>query len=251
MQSNCDPYARNFADPAGARSYEKFYLRGTSDEAIWSIEQEFLADFFERHRSKWPECAYLDFACGTGRVISFMEERVATSRGIDVSAEMLKIAQTKVHRSELLCADITREPFSGGYDLITAFRFFLNADPGLRSEIMKILAAHLRDENSRLVFNNHGNPLSYKAVAWPIHRLRRLVKGRPAVGNYLNDGEIRSLLSEAGLEVTERIGYGMISPKLFRLASSRARALERRMSASALGRKLGVNQLYIARLRAR
>ena len=249
MPSNSDPYARKFADPAGARTYEKFYVRGTSDEAIWSIEQEFLADFFQRHRANWPECAYLDFACGTGRVISFMEDLVTTSQGIDLSPEMLKIARTKVHRSELICADITTAPPAGRYDLITAFRFFLNADPGLRSKIMKTLAGHLRDETSRLVFNNHGNPLSYKAVTWPVHRGRQLLKGRPSVGNYLTDGEIQRLLADAGLEVTERFGYGMISPKLFRFGSSRARTLERRLSASVFAQKFGVNQLYVARLR--
>ena len=251
MQTKRDQYARTFCDQAAASSYEKFYIRGTSDEAIWSIEQEFLADFFERHRSMWPACAYLDFACGTGRVISFMETRVATSRGIDVSPEMLKIAAAKVQRSELICADITKEALPGPYDLITAFRFFLNAEPDLRVIIMKALASQLRDENSRLVFNNHGNPFSYKAVAWPFHRLRQLINGRPATGNYLTDKEIRALLIAADLELVERSGYGVISPKLFRLSPSRARDLERRGSASAFARKFGVNQIYVARLRTR
>ena len=251
MQTERDRYARAFCDPAAASSYERFYVRGTSDEAIWSIEQEFLADFFERNRSNWPACSYLDFACGTGRVISFMEDRVTTSRGIDVSPEMLKIAASKVHRSELICTDITKAAPPGAYDLITAFRFFLNAEPDLRLIIMKALASQLRDEKSRLIFNNHGNPFSYKAVAWPVHRFRQLINGRKPAGNYLTDADVRALLAAANLEVVEQTGYGVISPKLFRLAASSARDMERRASFSAFARRFGVNQLYVVRLRVR
>jgi predicted TPR repeat methyltransferase len=179
-----------------------------------------------------------------------MERRVSRSRGIDLSEEMLKIARTKVRRSELICADITATPLTDTYDLITAFRFFLNAAPALRSKIMKTLAGQLRDQNSRLIFNNHGNPWSYKAVAWPLHRLRQTIQGRPSVGNYLTDSEVRELVAAAGLEILEQVGYGLISPKLFRFAPSRARELERDWSSSGMAQRIGVNQLYVAKLSA-
>src|SRR5207249_2994067 len=113
-----------------AADYEQFYRQGTSDEAIWGIERDFLAGLIRRQKSRWGNCSYLDFACGTGRVISFVEALVSSSLGIDTSEEMLRVAAKKVQRSELLCIDITeRVDLEGTYDLITAFRFFLNAEP--------------------------------------------------------------------------------------------------------------------------
>jgi SAM-dependent methyltransferase len=239
-------YSRSFCDPDHAKAYERFYEQGTADEALWRIEREFLSQFYSRNESKWPQCSYLDFACGTGRVIAFMEDRPATSRGIDISAEMLDIAKTKVHRSELLCMDITKgEPPEGSYDLITAFRFFLNAEPELRLRVLKALAPRLKNQDSRLVFNNHGNPFSYKAVAWPLHRTRQLFLGRALAGNYLTHRQVKELVTKANLQILERTGCGLISPKFFKLAPTAAGTIESWSGRNALGRVFGVNQIYV------
>lgn len=239
-------YSQSFRDSAHARTYERFYEKGMADEAVWQIERDFLSHFYSRNNANWPQCSYLDFACGTGRVIAFMEDRVATSRGIDISPEMLDIARTKVCRSELICKDITRgEPLEGSYDLITAFRFFLNAEPELRLRVLQALALRLKNQDSRLVFNNHGNPFSYKAVAWPFHRTRQLFSGRAPAGNYLTHGEVKELMTKANLQILERTGCGVISPKLFKLVPSASRALESWSGRNALGRTFGVDQIYV------
>ena len=246
MRKSTTEYSQSFRDSAHARTYERFYEKGTADEAVWQIERDFLSHFYSRNESNWPQCSYLDFACGTGRVIAFMEDRVATSRGIDISPEMLDIARTKVCRSELICTDITRgEPPEGSYDLITAFRFFLNAEPELRLRVLKALALRLKNENSRLVFNNHGNPVSYKAMAWPIHRTRQFFRGRSPAGNYLTHGQVEKLLTKADLQVLERTGCGIISAKLFKLAPCAAGAIESWSGRNALGRAFGVDQIYV------
>jgi SAM-dependent methyltransferase len=239
-------YSRSFCDPAHARAYEHSYEAGTADEALWRIEREFLAEFYSRNEPKWPRCSYLDFACGTGRVLAFMEAWPAISRGIDISPEMLAVARTKIQRSELVCMDITKEgPPEDRYDLITAFRFFLNAEPELRLRVLKALALRLRNADSRLVFNNHGNPFSYKAAAWPLHRTRQLFHGRAPAGNYLTHREVKELVRKADLQIVERTGCGLISPKVFKLAPSEAGTIESWFGRNILGRTFGVDQIYV------
>lgn len=239
-------YSGRFRDLCVAQEYERFYQRGTADDAMWRIERRFLAELVERNREHWPSCRYLDFACGTGRVIQFVETLVASSQGIDIAPEMLEIAAQKVSRSELHCEDINSSGNHGDvYDLITAFRFFLNAEPELRQAVMQSLAKRLRNSQSLLVFTNHGNPWSYKALLWPYHRLRCWRTRRPVVGNYLTHGEIMRLLRRNGLRLVERQGYGLVSPKLFRLAPGLASAAEERWAFKPLVSNFGVNQIYV------
>jgi len=242
-------YSAKFQEHAKAEEYERFYQHGKADEAMWRIERDFLDDLLRRDGRDWLRCSYLDFACGAGRVIAFLESRVGESRGIDISPEMLQIAAGKVRRSHLLQIDITAsETPESTYDLITAFRFFLNAEPSLRRAVMKALTRRLKDGRSLLVFTNHGNPLSYKAVLWPYHQLRRRGGKRPVVGNYMTHWQVMELVERAGLELVEHYGYGFVSPKLFRLAPAISWHVERWSALQPVINRFGVNQVYVARL---
>jgi SAM-dependent methyltransferase len=246
MSDAQEGYSEKFREATAAAEYEGFYIAGTADHAIWTHERKILTDLLARHRKKWPACDYLDFACGTGRVIEFMERRVTTSRGIDISPEMLRLAAPKLQRSELICSDITRSDApEGKYDLITAFRFFLNAEPSLRVAVIKALAARLKNSESILVLTNHGNPFSYKGALWPVHRTRQFLFGPQPFGNYLTHKQIKHLLDESGLHMVERFGCGIISPRLFKFAPSMADSIERRFGGGKVGRAIGVNQIYV------
>jgi len=221
-------YSEKFREAIAASEYERFYTPGTADHAIWTHERKILTDLLARHQKHWPTCNYLDFACGTGRVIEFMESRVTTSRGIDISSEMLRLAAPKLQRSELICTDITKSDVpEAKYDLITAFRFFLNAEPSLRLAVMRALALRLKNAESVLVFTNHGNPFSYKGAMWPVHR-------------------IKQLLEQLGLHIVERFGCGIISPRFFKIAPSMADSIESRFGGGdKVARAIGVNQVYV------
>jgi SAM-dependent methyltransferase len=246
MSDAHEGYSEKFREATAAAEYEGFYIAGTADHAIWTHERKILTDLIARHRKKWPACDYLDFACGTGRVIEFMERRVTTSRGIDISPEMLRLAAPKLQRSELICSDITKSDApEGKYDLITAFRFFLNAEPSLRVAVIKALAARLKNSESILVLTNHGNPFSYKGALWPIHRTRQFLFGPQPFGNYLTHKQIKHLVDESGLRMIERFGCGIISPRLFKVAPSMADSIERRFGCGKLARAIGVNQIYV------
>ena len=71
---------------------------------------------------------------------------------------MLEEAQRKLKRTEIIQADITKEDIFAGreFNLITAFRFFLNAEENLRKDALNTITS-LLSEDGYFVFNNHRN----------------------------------------------------------------------------------------------
>jgi predicted TPR repeat methyltransferase len=246
-------YKDQFADPTDAENYAQLYSPKTADDLLWQNEQVHLSGVIQQLRESLPLIEYLDFACGTGRIISFVEPQVDKATGIEISAEMLKIAQQKVNDATLICRDITTADaeIEGKYDLITTYRFILNAEPALRIAGFKALAARLKDQSSTLVFSNHGNPFSFKAVLWPLHMIRQMVYGKKREGNYLTNRQVRNVLDSAGLEVISVTGIGFISPKLVGpLPFTLCQKIEKFLAGKPLIQKLGVNQLYVCKLKA-
>jgi len=198
-----ETYRKHFTDAAKAGSYDAHqYATGTYGEVIWRIEQEQLSCFISRFRATHSRIDYLDFACGTGRIIGFLEDKVDEATGIEISQQMIDVARTKVNHATLIRSDITSEPWPQDkkYDLITAFRFILNAEPSLRLSAFKVLASRLKDKDSRIVFNNHGNLLSLKLFLWPLHKLRHQGQGHRQEGNCMSHRQVIQLARLGGLE---------------------------------------------------
>lgn len=246
-------YKEQFTAPSSARNYEQLYSPETADDLLWQIEQEHLNKIIGQLRTKLTRIDYLDFACGTGRIISFVEPQVDSATGIEISPEMIKIAQQNVKDASLQCRDITSDgaEIENKYDLITTYRFILNAEPALRVAGFKAMAARLKDQSSRLVFSNHGNPWSYKALMWPIHFARQTLFGKKREGNYLTKRQTRAVLDAAGLEIINVTGVGFISPKIVkRLPFSWCQKIEAALAGRPLLQSLGVNQLYVCKLKS-
>ena len=246
-------YKEQFTAPSSARNYEQLYSPETADDLLWQIEQEHLNKIIGQLRKKLTRIDYLDFACGTGRIISFVEPQVDSATGIEISPEMIKIAQQNVKDASLQCRDITSDDaeIENKYDLITTYRFILNAEPALRVAGFKALAARLKDQSSRLVFSNHGNPWSYKALMWPIHFSRQILFGKKREGNYLTRRQTRAVLDAAGLEIVNVTGVGFISPRIVKLLPfSWCQKTEAALAGRPLLQRLGVNQLYVCKLKS-
>lgn len=189
--------------------YETYYRTGTWEKFLWSREQEIILGILDKCFAD-KEIHLLDFACGTGRITALLENRVKTSTGVDVSVPMLKIARNKLRRTEIIEADITTGDALKGrkFNLITAFRFFLNAEPELRSAAMNALAGLLA-EDGILVFNNHhslGSP-------WIrlLHR-RHLRKNPDGIFNVMSLRQMTGLVESAGLEIIELYPAGFFHP---------------------------------------
>lgn len=185
----------------GARYHEGFSeLRHRA--MLWRLEQPLLerivGSFFPSR-----EADYLDFACGTGRILEHIAPLVRSTTGVDISASMLEVARARLPGVSLLHGDLTREDLLGDrrFDLITCFRFFPNAEPSLRAEVIAALVRHLEPEGI-LVFNNHLNASSL------LHRASRLL-GRPG-GSAVPEAELLAAARNGGLAVLDRHHLGVL-----------------------------------------
>jgi SAM-dependent methyltransferase len=196
-------YRDSHLGAAKALDYDAgFWRQGTAKAIAWELERQLLDLTFDRHLPRRPAHA-VDFACGTGRVLQYLEQRVDETTGIDVSAEMLKLARQRCRRSALIRCDVTRgesPELDGEIDLVTTFRFLLNAEPALRSAALRWIRAVLIP-GGHLVANFHLNPLS---VRGRYLRLRRL--GQPALP-MLSPAEAQSVLAATGFTAVACYGY--------------------------------------------
>ena len=243
-------YAQAFQGERSADRYEHVvYAQGSSASMLWLVEKEILIQSIKEFcQTEIKHIDYLDFACGTGRVVEVVEDLVSTSTAIDVSEHMIGIARTKTHKTTYLCEDITREEYlSYKYDLITCFKFLTNAEDGLRREALSALRSLLRDQESILIVNGHGNPLSYRLLTLPYHWGRDKLAGRPFEG-YLSTPRLNRLLASAGFRVERRIGMGFVPEKLQRMLPNKIVLAAERMLAKVPGLDyLGLNQVFVCR----
>ena len=246
-------YRQQFAKKAKAEEYDRVaYGSDSYSDILWEIEKAQLVGLLKEFRKTHDHIDYLDFAAGTGRIISFMEDKVNTATGIEISQAMAELARKKLVKGRVICADITNdaEEIEGRYDLITAFRFILNAEPPLRVRALKALAARLKDETSVLIFNNHSNLFSHKLLLWPLHKLRRLGKGYQTEGNYMINVQARRLADEAGLTIGRVLGCGVLSAKALRLMPfDTVRRLEKQLARRPMLRPFCGNQMYVAKVK--
>jgi SAM-dependent methyltransferase len=244
-----EAYSKHFVGSDRAALYETGeYAPGSYADLLWRIEQDQLRTIVSELHARKQRIEALDFASGTGRIAALLEDQVQALTSIEISESMAEIARIKLKRTNILTKNILEPGASieGQYDLITAFRFFLNAEPSLRLPALKSLATRLRDRDSLLVFNNHGNFWSHKLLLWPYHRLRRLGKGRGTTGNYLSHSQILPLLKSAGLKLNRVTGCGFYSAKVVGfLGYDRAARWEKRAAEPGWRNRWCVNQMYV------
>ena len=200
-------YRDSHKDPAKGEGYDVRAHHGRYRSLVWAWEQERLRAVLDRF-AEGPEIHLLDFACGTGRIIGHLEGRVSSATGVDVSKSMLDVARRRVRQGEVLEADLTQDDVLQGrrFNLITAFRFFLNAQSTLRQDAMQALAAHLADDGL-LVFNDH-------LQRWSLAHLALAawcrVRGRPFERRTMSMNEVRALVTQADLRIVDTHYWGVI-----------------------------------------
>jgi SAM-dependent methyltransferase len=121
--------------------YDKTFDAGYC-AALWQkIEKPLLESIL--HPLGGRERTSLDFACGTGRITRVTAMFFGTVVGIDVSEAMLMCAPVPENVT-LYCIDITKVSLAETFDVVTAFRFFLNAEDSLRREALRAIYRRLR-----------------------------------------------------------------------------------------------------------
>jgi len=140
------------------------------------------------------QARYLDFACGSGRVLSQLAGHFSETVAVDVSDSMVQAARQKTEALDLTIdfhlQDITQDPLAQEpFDLVTAFRFFGNAQHPLRRDVLSALRPLVKPDGM-LVINNHRNPKSLLAR-----------RSGDTDGLTLELSQLRTLLGEAGFTI--------------------------------------------------
>lgn len=204
-------------------SYHNEFYNNPYRSAIWELEQETLDKFINKYFGNNLIPEYLDFACGTGRVLQHFESKTINATGIDVSEKMLNVARKNCSKAKLIVADITREDtlLNEKFDLITAFRFFPNAQESLRKEVAKKLSVLIKNDGY-LVFNNHINS---KSLMYRFLRFVRYIK--PNKG--MSEDEIMDFLKGTGIKITNKfhIGFLPVSEKKPMFSKKYLKAIEK------------------------
>jgi len=193
-------------------NYHMLFSKNPHRALIWKMEQKILTKIVHKFVNNGP-IQHLDFACGTGRIISFLEPLVETSTGVDVSSSMLEVAENVTKNANLIHADITRENVLGEekFNLITAFRFFPNAEPSLRLEALASIKKYMKP-GAIFIFNNHKNNLCPGHLITRLgHSIIRLVtfnqKGRYRL---MSHKEVFKLMSDQGFEILSIYHTGIL-----------------------------------------
>lgn len=239
---------RNAHHGKGA-AYHKSFSDSIYRSVMWEIEQDILLNLLSTHFEKPDRVSLLDFACGSGRVLQLLEDHVGKATGVDVTQSMLDVAGEVTQRSTLINCDITRasELDDERFDLITAFRFFPNAEPDLRNDAMAKLATMLAP-GGILVFNNHIRAGSTRHRA----RVAMAKKGRLKSSNDLHcmsDREAVDLTKAHGLTIVGERHAGVLpilKDKKSLIPSPILRSVEKGAARMKLLARFSANKVYVA-----
>jgi SAM-dependent methyltransferase len=153
------------------------------------------------------QASVLDFACGTGRITALLAHHYDRVDAVDVSNAMLEVARRSVPGSvSIHLGDVTeeRDLCKGPYDLVTAFRFFMNAEDSLRKAVLAGLALRQRSGGLLLasVQCNGTSPLGI------FQRIKALF-GR-AKQRTLTVKQLRKLFDESDYSIVAVHRYGLL-----------------------------------------
>lgn len=202
----------HLGDNRGQVYDDKLFAGRKHSAAVWQIEK-YLLDAIIKDK---PGGSYLDFACGTGRVAEHLETKFREPFGLDISPDMLKIAEERLRAAKIMERDILEQgvgDLENKFDVITAFRFFLNAEDELKGQAIKKIKQMLRPSGF-LIFNIHQHSFSLDFL---IENLKRAVAfKRRSIGNWMSHRQVNDLVSGASLTVKEIYSYAVLPRFLYR-----------------------------------
>ena len=213
----------------GATYHDSFSQLG-GRALLWELEQDVIRDYLDQVRPR----DVVDWACGTGRITRVLADQLGAHRvtGVDVSDSMLREARS--HAAGAHFIRLGGEPVGdhlapSSIDLVTAFRFFPNAETELRDRAAGDIDRLLRP-GGHVIVNNHRNFWS------PSYVVRRTRPGSEAPG--ATNTQVIGPFRARGYEVegrrslgiwpqSDRRAYGLPWPAVRRLERVNARTTAR------------------------
>ena len=172
---------------------------------LWARERALLTRLIQQEGARLGKgLDYLDFACGTGRIISALEDSVSRAVGLDISPTMMEQARDRVTSAELILGNVFEDPelLTDTFDVVTSFRFFPNADPALRVRAAEFLRERVRP-GGLFIMNNHQNARSVLCTA-------ARAAGKKWPWTEADNREVVRLISDSGFRLEGKYGLGML-----------------------------------------
>jgi SAM-dependent methyltransferase len=239
-------YRRSHVNPGKGSRYDAIYAPGSALAFYWDhFERPYLEGQFGRAKQAHPDGRYMDFACGTGRILEVGASYFQDSTGIDVSEAMSDLARAKVPSARIVRADVLAEPVDvGTFDVITLFRFLLRAGD-LRDEVLHWLRGVIRDDGL-LIVNNHRNAHSLRGI---LYRIGERIHPDGFGNELLTDRQVEAMIRRCGFEVVEEYGFGSVPSFRGHLLVPRRvlTILEPRLAGSGRSAQFAKNRIYVCR----
>jgi len=182
---------------------------------IYHLEKGVLESFFEKINSE--NKSVMDFACGSGRWTEYVEKKFKETVGVDVSEEMLSLAKKKCTHTRFILTDITSNDVNEQleyetFDVITAFRFYKNAEQSLREAVTNKISIYLKKEGY-FVFDLHLNSNSIIgtfAKTIRFLRLQKILKLNKLTVRTISLADIKKLFEDHDLVIVDYYGMGVL-----------------------------------------
>ena len=259
--ANYDTYRLSHIAKEVAVKYKKLYSPGTFAHCIWQIEQQVLDTIFDKYNVQIANKeAILDFACGTGRATEYLSKRFNNKNifGVDISESMLEVAKNNLRQQknvQFILGDMTQDKQiqqqlkKEGIGLITAFRFFLNAEPSLRDSALEAFK-QVSDE-FYLVFNIHGlvpSLLYFEHLMEKVKRLRDKNREHYAL-NKLTHRQVIKMLEDHGFTYIKRFPVTYTIPRMFRFVARNKCSNLKKINFSFLSKLMPTQAIYVAKFK--
>ena len=239
-------YRESHVDEGRGAAYDGLYRDGSALALYWQhFEKPYLDAIFSSLRARYPRGRYLDFACGTGRILQLGASYFDDAVGVDVSDSMLVKARHKVPHANIVRADVLSTPVDlGRFNVVTLFRFLLRAGR-LREPVLRWLRGAIDDEGT-LIVNNHRNAYSVRGLAY---KVSTAVKPNGFEDDLLTDAQVEALLDRCGFAIVERFSFGVLPSFRGRLLVPAPLVLpvERVCRRSDVLGSLAKNRIYVCR----
>ncbi len=204
-------YRTHFKNP---QAYDKL-TQSKHVSLIYQLEKEVLFNILKRINSQ--EKTLMDFACGTGRWTRILENSFQETTGVDVSEGMIDLARQKSKKAKFVVTDITsqnvdRQLKDRKFDVVTAFRFYKNAEQDLRYAVTKNLPKYLKDDGL-FIFDLHLNTFSFMGILAGIIRFLKLHKifGIASLTiRTISLKDIRKLFKDSPFRIIDYYGMGLL-----------------------------------------
>jgi len=180
---------------------------------IYNLEKEVLDNFFYKINAK--DLSVMDFACGSGRWTKYLETKFSKTFGVDVSQKMIDLAKKKCNNTQFIKTDVTSKNNSMSdqkFDIITAFRFYKNAEKELREDVTKEIPKYLK-KGGYFIFDLHLNTYSFNGVFANIIKflkIDRMVNISKLALTTISLKEIDQLFKNTSLKIIDYWGMGVL-----------------------------------------